>query len=210
MIGLFGGTFDPIHLGHLHAAETAVDELGLDCFRLVLSARPSHRRAPVASAADRWAMLELAVADRPRLVADDSELNRKDPSYTVVTLENLRGQVGDHAALAWLIGWDAYRDLPTWFRWQDLLALAHLVVVRRPGQDEPLAGEIGEYTKQHQVMELDALHARPAGHVYFMAAPMQEISASDIRHTLAAGGDARDLLPPAVWAYIRQRHLYRS
>ena len=210
MIGLFGGTFDPIHLGHLHAADTALDVLGLDNLRLVLSARPSHRRAPIASAEDRWSMLQLAVADASQLIADDTELKRAQPSYTVVTLEQLRSRIGERESLAWLIGWDAYRDLPTWYRWRELLALTHLVVVRRPGQGEPLVGDIDAFTKAHQTADLEVLRGEPAGHVYFMTSSMLEISASDIRVTLAAGGDVGDLLPPAVWAYIRQRQLYRS
>jgi nicotinate-nucleotide adenylyltransferase len=210
LIGLFGGTFDPIHLGHLHAADTALNVLDLDCLRLVLSARPSHRQAPIASAEHRWTMLQLAVADRARLIADDTELRRSEPSYTVVTLEDLRSRIGERESLAWLIGWDAYQDLPTWFRWREMLELTHLVVVRRPGQGRPLEGTIEAFSRAHYAPALEALHAEPAGCVHFMTSPMLDISASEIRNALAAGRDVADLLPPAVWAYIRQRELYRS
>ena len=135
LIGFLGGTFDPIHNGHLHAGRTAAALLNLERVHLVLAARPAHRAQPSTTIAQRWAMLELAVAGDTVLVADDREVRRDASSYTVETLEELRAERGVHAPLVWLLGWDAYRSLPTWRRWQELLELAHLAVLRRPGSE---------------------------------------------------------------------------
>lgn len=223
MIGLFGGTFDPIHLGHLHAARTLCDALALERVRLLLSARPGHRDAPGASIADRWAMLELACADDPRLVADDTEIRRAQrvgrPSYTVETLEQIRGEAGT-TPLLWAVGSDAYQKLTTWHRWRELLELCHLVVFKRPGSALTLTGELAALTVERQlVFTVGAppavLAQSPAGRVVLLEAPMRDVSATRIRALLARAPDAharaeslRDLIPPAVYTYITSHGLY--
>ncbi len=209
MICLFGGTFDPVHVGHVHAARAVCDCLGLAELRMLLSARPGHRGRPGAAVADRWRMLELACADDPRLVPDDTEVRRAErlgrPSYAVETLEEIRG--GDsQLAVAWVVGSDAYGGLPTWHRWREVLALANLVVLRRPGVALALSDEMTVLTRQRQVA--GPLRA-PAGEILFLEAPMLDISATRVREALMRGTEpVSDLLPPAVYTYITEYHLY--
>lgn len=208
MIALFGGTFDPVHLGHLHAAHRVADRLGVKPVRLVLSARPSHRDVPGASLEDRWRMLELAVQGDRALVADDMELARTGPSYTVETLEVLRAREGDTVPIVWVLGWDAYRLLPSWHRFRDVLELAHLVVVRRPGQDRALDETMTELTQACAVQAVGELDRWPAGCVLRITESMLPISSTLVRTRIAAGEAADDLLPPAVWTYIKSHNLY--
>jgi nicotinate-nucleotide adenylyltransferase len=204
LICLFGGTFDPIHLGHLHAADVVCRVLGLDEIRLVLSARPSHRGATGASLEHRWAMLQLACAGDARFVADDRELRRARPSYTVETLEAVRAEAPE-ASLSWVIGSDAYALLPTWHRWQDVLKLANLVVLSRPGPFPALDAVMRRLTEQHRVSSLSGCHS---GGILLVDNAMKEIAAADVRAAVAGGRDVSHLLPPPVATYIRTRHLY--
>lgn len=208
MIAFLGGTFDPVHLGHLHAARTVRDALACAEIRLVLAARPSHRALPVASIADRWAMLCLAVEGQPGLVADDSEMNRGTPSYTIDSLAVARAAHGPETPLVWIVGWDAYRLLPTWKSWRDLPAAGHLLVVRRPGEASPLDAEMEAFTRRHRARDIAAMQRSPAGTVYVLEAGMLDVSASDIRRRCARGEAVEHLLPAPVWSYIRSRQLY--
>ncbi|MBX3708020.1 MAG: nicotinate-nucleotide adenylyltransferase [Pseudomonadales bacterium] len=208
MIGLLGGTFDPIHLGHLHAARSVCVALALERIRLLLAARPGHRAAPVASIEHRWRMLELACADDPRLVADDREVRRAArlarPSYTVDTLEELRAEAPDEA-LCWVVGSDAYRGLLGWHRWPDILTLAHLVVLQRPGVPLDLPEALARLSDERRV---ETVPSTGAGSVLFLELPMLAISASAVRAALAGGASVADLLPPAVCTYITNHRLY--
>ncbi len=204
MICLFGGTYDPIHNGHLHAAETVLAALGIDEIRLVLSARPSHKDSPGASLTQRWDMLQLACADRPALIPDDREMHRSRPSYTVETLEAVRSEAPAED-VAWVIGSDAYALLETWYRWQDVLTLANLIVLRRPGEFPAMSEQMTAYTKAHQVDSLVDCHK---GGIFVLEDAMQEVSAQDVRAGVAAGRDVSHLIPPPVALYIRDNHLY--
>ncbi|MFW6092992.1 MAG: nicotinate-nucleotide adenylyltransferase [Pseudomonadota bacterium] len=212
MICLFGGTFDPVHAGHLHAARTVCETLELARIRLLLSARPGHRDAPGASVKQRWDMLVLACADDARLVPDDTEVRRAErlgrPSYAIETLEELRARAPGEP-LTWVVGSDAYRALGEWHRWRELFDLANLVVLRRPGAPLRLDGELARLTAERTVAEPPQ---SPAGGVYMLEAPMLAISATEVRAALAAGGagagNVADLLPAAVYTYIKQYHLY--
>ncbi len=153
-------------------------------------------------------MLELAVADDDVLRADDTELARKGPSYTVETLAALRAVEGGAEPIVWVLGWDAYRLLPSWHRFREVLDLAHLVVVRRPGQDEALDETMTQLTQAHAVQAASELGRWPAGCVLRITEAMLPISSTLVRARIAAGEDARDLLPPAVWTYIKSRNLY--
>ena len=210
MIGFLGGTFDPIHNGHLHAATSAVTALDLERVNLVLAARPKHRAQPFASIEHRWAMLELAVTGNERLRADDREIRRGTATYTVETLEEVRAQCGAHAPLVWLLGWDAYRGLPTWHRWRDLAKLAHLAVLQRPGDDAQLDDTMREFTAAHRASDVASLRLEPAGRVAFVEAPMLSVSSTDIRMRLQRGETVEQLLPSAVSTYIKEHQLYRG
>jgi len=204
LICLYGGTFDPVHNGHLHAAAAVCDALGLAEILLVLSARPSHRGAQGATMAQRWAMLQLACQQDPRLCADDRELKRSGPSYTVHTLQDVRAAFPD-AVICWVIGSDAYRLLPSWHQWQRIVELANLIVLNRPGHPLALDAAMTSFTRKHQVQQLGD---EPAGSVWMLEREMREISAASIRQLLASGASADHLLPGPVATYIRQHSLY--
>lgn len=206
MICLFGGTFDPVHLGHVHAAEAVCRALGLDQIRLVLSARPSHRGATGASLEDRWAMLCLACEGHPRLMPDDREIRRPRPSYTVETLEEIRHD-SPGEPIAWVIGSDAFALLPSWYRWREVLRLSNLVVLDRPGHPLALTPQMAELMAAHRVSSLDG---RQEGGILLLDDVMVEVAAEDVRAALAAGRSVAHLLPESVAHYIRQHGLYRE
>jgi nicotinate-nucleotide adenylyltransferase len=213
VLGILGGTFDPIHYGHLELAREVMAAAGLATVRLVPAGDPPHRNAPVAGAIERLAMAELAVAGYPGLTVDAREIDRTGRSYTVLTLEELRAEIGSEP-LALILGADAFLDLPSWHRWREIFALAHVIVVARPGTafDGPLPPALAaEWGRRHRATP-DALHAAPAGAIVRVAITPRPISASAIRKALAAGDEAavRGLLPPAVLAYIGRNRLYRT
>ena len=204
MICLFGGTFDPVHLGHVHAADTVCAALSLAEIRLVLSARPSHKQITGASLEDRWEMLKLACEDHPQLVPDDREVHRQRPSYTVETLLEVRAEY-PLESVVWVIGSDAFLLLPSWHRWREVLELANLVVLLRPGHPLQPDAEMAALIEAHRV---DSLHDRVAGGVVLLEDEMADVAAEDIRAGLAAGRDVSHLLPERVANYIRQHGLY--
>lgn len=197
-LGIFGGTFDPPHTGHLILAETAADDLALDRVLFVPAADPPHKAASDvrAPAAHRAAMVERAIAGNPRFALSRVDLDRPGPHYTVDMLHLLRREHPD-AALYFLIGGDSLRDLPTWSRPAELITLATLAVMRRPGY----------------APDLDALERqipRLAERVCWIDAPLIELSATEIAARIAAGRSVRYRLPDAVCAYVEEHHLYRD
>jgi len=208
LICLFGGTFDPVHLGHLHAALSVCEAFSLERVNLLLSARPGHRAPPVATMAHRWRMLEIACEQDPRLCADDREVRRAvrlaRPSYTVETLEEIRRDAPTEPIL-WVVGSDAYQDLLGWHRWEAIFELAHLVVLQRPGEPLVLPALLAAVT---QARRAAGRPAGPAGDVLFLDLPMRPISATAVRAALAAGETTDDLLPVAVYTYISEHNLY--
>ena len=212
-LGLFGGTFDPVHLGHLRLAEAAREALGLATVRWSPAGQPPHRGAPRLSGAHRLAMVRLAVAGNPAFQVDGAEVESPGPSYTVTTLERLRQELGPEQPLVLLLGADAFAGLPGWHRWQALLGLAHLVVLHRPGYAlaaSALAPELGQLLAARQTGDPARLAGAPAGAILALPMTQLDISATHIRQLLAAGRSARYLLPPAVLDYIDQHQLYRN
>jgi nicotinate-nucleotide adenylyltransferase len=206
-VGILGGTFDPIHIGHLRGAIEVAELLGLDELRLIPSARPPHRRTPAASAQQRLAMVELAVAGVPPLLADDRELQRLQPSYTIDTLESLRGELAPDDQLFLLLGWDAFAGLPSWHLWQQLLNHCHLLVLQRPDTDRLLVPELQAMLVAQQVANTAAISG-PNGQIVLMQQAPLAVSASHIRQLLGSGKSARFLVPDAVLAYIHAQGLY--
>jgi nicotinate-nucleotide adenylyltransferase len=209
-IGILGGTFDPVHYGHLRPAREVQRALELEQVRFIPAAHPPHRATPVASAAQRLHMVELALADYPGFVVDDRELTRDGPSYSVPTLESLRAEYGNRP-LCLLIGADAFDDLQTWHQWERLPELAHLIVMQRPGWSVPPArSELPEWARSRLCRDGESLARQGGGCLVFQHVTPQAISATDIRNAIARGEAVQDRLPPAVWEYIRAHGLYRE
>ncbi|WP_036160692.1 nicotinate-nucleotide adenylyltransferase [Marinimicrobium sp. LS-A18] len=208
-IGLLGGTFDPIHLGHLRMALEAGETLALDEVRLLPCHQPPHRATPDVSSVERTEMLRLALADCPSLVLDDRELHRDGPSYTLDTLKSLRAELGPAVSLIWVLGCDAFLGLEQWHGWQELLDWGHLLVIARPGWELPSRGPLAEWLSEHQVAP-EALTASPAGAIGVQALRLLPISATEIRSLIQAGRSPQFLLPDSVWQYIRDNNLYRA
>ncbi len=206
-IGLFGGSFDPVHNGHLRAALEAYEALALDHVRLLPLNQPGHRAADQAPAAERLALLE-AVA-RPPLVLDRQEVERGGTTYTVDTLEAMRTRFPLNP-LCLLLGLDSYLTLPAWHRANELLGLCHLVVVARPAADETALPGLDELTANAQSERVGDLHDSLAGRVYFLDIPLLPIASSDLRTRLRAGRSIRYLVPEPVDDLIRERGLYRA
>jgi nicotinate-nucleotide adenylyltransferase len=210
-IAILGGTFDPVHNGHIGLAEDVRRALALSEVRLVPAGDPPHRGGPVASGQDRVAMLRLAVAGHPGLVVDPREVARAGKSYTVLTLEELRQEAPSRPLLL-IVGADAFLGFPTWHRWKEIFTLAHVVVAARPGVALEPSGELAAEWKSRLADRPDLLFSAPAGSIYEQAIAPLPISATAIRAQLARGAAGREavrpLLPAAVLRYIDQHHLY--
>lgn len=206
---LYGGTFDPVHNGHVAIARAAHATLEADV-HLVPAADPPHRPPPGAAAGDRAAMLQLALADQPGLLPDLRELAREGRSYSIDTLHALRAELGVDTPIALLVGADSFLGLPTWKSWRELFDLAHFVVASRGGS--PLDAEppplLAAALQGRQATSPAALRRQPAGRVLYLRQPLQPQSATAIRHRIAAGLPWRELVPPAVADYIRGHGLY--
>ena len=211
-IGLLGGTFDPVHYGHLRLAEEAREALDLAEVRWLPAGQPPHRQVPRVAAAHRLEMVRRAVADNPAFAVDAAETRVDAPSYSVTTLERLRAGMGDRP-LVLLMGADAFLGLATWHRWRDLLSLTHIGVAARPGFDlspAALPAELAGACADRLGADPCLLRAAPAGRVVQFAMTPLAISASLLRARLAAGLSARYLLPDPVREYIDRQQLYRD
>ena len=206
-VGLFGGTFDPIHFGHLRAAFEMTELLDLAQVLFIPAADPPHRGRPLADAATRLAMVRAAVEDEESFIVDDRELRRPGPSYTVLTLEELRREHGD-APLVLLLGMDAFLGLPTWHRWQELLELAHLAVAHRPGAALPASGELGGLIDRCRARDREEIASAPAGRIFIHPGTQLDISSTDLREALRAGRDPRYLMPEPVRRMINATGVY--
>jgi nicotinate-nucleotide adenylyltransferase len=207
MIGIFGGTFDPVHNGHCRIALELCQQLDLDEVRFVPCGQPPHRGMPQASAEQRLAMLQLAIAGQPEFSIDECELRRDGPSYMVDTLAAIRGEEGD-TPLCLLLGSDVFTGLTGWYHWRRLFELAHLVIAHRPGVELQAEGELLSLYQRCRGKDASSLRSRPAGYTLTCPVTQLDISSSGIRAELARGGNVRYLLPDDVWTYMRQQRLY--
>jgi nicotinate-nucleotide adenylyltransferase len=208
-VGVLGGTFDPVHHGHLRLALEVYEALELQAVRLIPLNQPPHRSAPVASPELRLRMLHAAIGNERALIVDDRELRRQGPSYTVDTLTDLRGELGD-IPLCLLMGLDAFAALDTWHEWTRLIELAHIVVAQRPDAALPTAGPVKELFERHRTDVVSDLHQNSAGCLWLQPIPQLDISASGVRALIATGRNLRYLLPDGVIEIIHQHHLYRD
>ncbi len=209
MIGIFGGTFDPPHFGHLRPLLEVQQALALDEVRLIPCFIPPHRAVPDASAEQRLAMLQLAVSEAPGFIVDPRELQRGGPSYMVDTLASLRDEQGVNKSLVLIIGLDAFVSLDRWHRWLELIELAHVVVMQRPGGALPKTGAVAELMEQVQALAVLELQQQAAGKIYFQPVTQLDISATAIREQLFRGQDVRFLMPGSVRHYIETQGLYK-
>jgi nicotinate-nucleotide adenylyltransferase len=206
MIGIFGGTFDPVHFGHLRPALEVMEQLQLDEVRFVPCRIPPHRHAPEAPVEHRLAMVERAITGQPGFRMDRRELDREGPSYSVDTLESLRTELGTDVPLCLMMGMDAFAGLASWHRWQDILTLAHILVVHRPGSAAPRGP--GDPLTRAATRDPDDLRRRPAGAVFFHPVTPLDLSGTAIRAMLRRGESPRYLMPDSVLEYIRMQGLY--
>lgn len=210
LTAIFGGTFDPIHLGHLRVAIEISEALDADV-RLLPAPVPPHRAQPQATAAQRLAMLELGIRGCPRLHADDRELRRSGPSYSVDTLAELRKELGADAAIVLCVGADAFAGFASWHQHAQIFDLAHVLILTRPGAADRVSWPESLRAEVVARRGLPAqLHRRAAGLVAELAVTPLAISATAVRTLIAAGRDPRFLLPEAVAAYIAESNLYRG
>ena len=214
MIGVFGGTFDPIHFGHLRSALEICESLDLKEIRFVPCRIPPHRDEPLADPMQRLAMVRAALAGQPDMVLDDRELKRDGPSYMIDTLESLRSELTTEP-LCLILGMDAFMGLSSWHRWQELLTLAHLVVMHRPGKslhdvNSQQAAEVTTLLKSRQVKDAKALQVKPAGSIFLHPISQLDISASKIREMVAKGKNPRYLLPDVVLQMIKVQKIYKT
>ena len=205
-----GGTFDPVHFGHLRLAQEAAEILGLERVRWVPAGRPWHRAQPKAPARHRLQMVRLAIRRNRLFELDDAEIRQASPGYTVETLERLRKTLGTERPLVLLLGTDAFRGLGSWERWRDIFKLAHVFVAQRPGHSLTPGGMPAALASEwrRRIGTPDALRRRPAGSVIAHGTTALDISASAIRAHFAQSRSPRYLLPSVVLEYIRKNGLY--
>jgi nicotinate-nucleotide adenylyltransferase len=207
-IGILGGTFDPIHLGHIHIATELLQDLNLKEVRFLPSYQPVHRIAPEASVQQRLTMLQLALKDHPHFILDLHEIQRAEPSFMIDTLKALREEL-PISPLALIIGMDAFTAFDQWKQWQDILNYCHLIIVNRPGYLAPLNQKLKDFFKQHETSNPQAIHETPAGSILLHTINPSDISGTVIRELIKKGEPlAHNMLPTAVWQYIEQEGIY--
>ena len=208
MIGIFGGTFDPVHFGHLRPVLEVQQALELNEVRFIPAGQPPHRQVPHASTSQRLLMLRTAIEDQPGFVVDEREIQREGPSYMVDTLVSLREEL-DQVPLCLILGYDAFLGLPSWHQWQQLIGLCHLVITHRPGWNHGDLDETLQSLVQQHEMTPDQMLEQAAGGLVFIPVTQLDISATDIREQIRAGQDIRYLLPDLVYEMIKDQQLYR-
>ncbi|MCK4950350.1 MAG: nicotinate-nucleotide adenylyltransferase [Gammaproteobacteria bacterium] len=207
MIGVFGGTFDPVHFGHLRPALEVLQGLQLQEIRWIPCHQPPHREMPVADSSLRVEMLEIAIKNVDGMHVDTREIEREGPSYMVDTLKSLREEAGD-TPLCLLMGMDAFCGLDRWHKWQEIMELSHLIVMQRPDSNEPETGELAELLSRHKCENIEQIVSEKAGRILFYQVTQMDISASQIRKTLREGKSLRYLMPDKVIDIIEREGLY--
>lgn len=212
LTALFGGTFDPIHYGHLRPALALAEEVGLSSISLLPNRTPPHKPQPEATTEQRLAMLKLAISNYSLFSIDTRELEPKlinQPSFTIDTLKAWRKQNGPQSSLAFIMGQDSLLSLPTWKEWQKLVDYCHLLICKRPGYAKTSCDcNLQAWINQHQTKDSQALHHCPNGYIYFANTPLETISATEIRQNINSRQSCEKLLPPKVWRYIHEHGLY--
>ncbi len=206
-IAILGGTFDPVHIGHLRIALEIQQAYHLAEVRFIPCWQPVHRAPPIATPEQRLAMLACAIKNEPTFKLDDCEIQRQGPSYTINTLEIIR-QKFPHTPLCFILGLDAWCGFATWHRYEDILRLAHLIIAMRPSYLLPQTGKLAELLQQHQTKEISTLQTSLGGNIIIHSTTSLDMSATAIRNQIAKGEHPRPLLPDGVYDYIVKQHLY--
>ncbi|HEY0267982.1 MAG TPA: nicotinate-nucleotide adenylyltransferase [Methyloradius sp.] len=210
LIGMMGGTFDPIHFGHLRMAQEVSDRLELSRIHFIPSATPPHKTQTSVSAEHRAAMVNLAIIDNAKFKLDLRELQRDGPSYSIDTLDSLRTELGNDVSICLLLGSDAFVGLNTWHRWNELLNYCHIVLVQRPHTkiQDALPSELQTLLQNHYTEHVADLSLVSAGHITMQAITALDISATAIREEIKHGRSLRYLMPESVISYIQANQLY--
>jgi nicotinate-nucleotide adenylyltransferase len=206
-IGILGGTFDPIHLGHLRMALELYEALNLARVHIMPCFQPVHRKLPTATPEQRLAMVKYAIVNEPAMYADDREIQRKGPTYTIDTLIDMHANMPD-TPLCLLIGIDAFLGFTSWHKWEQIFDYAHLIVAHRPQYSLPKTGIIVDLLKERLQHETAYIHQNRGGGIFFRPITSLDISATDIRKQIAMGRNPRYLLPDEVYDYIKQHGIY--
>lgn len=208
-MGVYGGTFDPVHKGHIQPVLQAAEQAGFDHVKLIPCHIPPHKGKPRALPAQRLEMLELICAEFSCFSIDERELKKGTPSYTVETLQELRTQIPD-SSIAFFMGMDSFANLNKWYKWQELLDLSHIVVCERSDQVDQLPQEIGIYYQQHGTQESADLHTSTCGKIFIANTQDVQVSSSLIRKRIKDNESYREFVPDSIYQYIQRCKLYQS
>ena len=213
LVGIFGGTFDPIHYGHLRVAEEIVETVGLQKMYFVPAGMPRLRYSPVASSQHRVEIVRLAIQKNPDFVLDEREINRGGVSYSIDTVREFKQEFGEEIRLCFVLGADAFINLPEWNNWKELFNLCHFIVSTRPGYTltlikELLSKELREECSQRWVSNTESLKKNASGLIFIASTTMLDISATSIRAHIAVGRSVRHLVPSVTVNYISENKLY--
>jgi len=206
LICLFGGTFDPVHYGHLKPLNELQQYLAADAVYVLPASVPPHRPAPLASSEQRQNMLQLALREYPGFILDSRELERSGPSWTVLTLQSFRQQYPD-ASLCLVMGSDAFNGLSSWYHWQQIPQLANIIVIERAGMK---TAKRPDWATEHLVRDVDSLRESKSSSILFVSLKGYDISATEIRQRMAQKLDVTGMLPDNVIDYIRQNGIYQA
>ncbi|MGB2144761.1 MAG: nicotinate-nucleotide adenylyltransferase [Porticoccaceae bacterium] len=207
-VALLGGTFNPIHFGHLNLANCLVDYLQVESMRMIPCAIPPHRETPSVSAEQRLAMLQLAIDDHPLLTSDDLELRKSTPSYSIETVQQIRQQVGEETPLFFCIGMDSLLTIDSWHQWQQLLDYCHLAICPRPGYKLPIKGHLAEWIEQNLCDDIDRIKTLAQGCLHLCKIPLKDISSTAIRDSIKCAQSIDHLTPKSVVNFITKHSLY--
>lgn len=207
IIGIFGGTFDPIHNGHLHVAHTLLATLPLKEIRFIPCYEPVHRQTPVASAEQRLKMCELALENENQLLVDDREIQREGKSFMIDTLQSLRKDL-PNAPLALIIGADSFEYFTSWKSWKNIFDYSHLIVVNRQNTHLPQDPELNKIISRCITKNSDELNNKATGLIYFAHIPPSPVSATKLRELASSGKDISNSVPQKVLSYIQSEKIY--
>ncbi|TBR45099.1 nicotinate-nucleotide adenylyltransferase [Marinomonas agarivorans] len=207
-VAIMGGTFDPIHNGHLRVAVEILDHHNFSELRLIPCYQPVHKKHPIISSEDRLTMIKLACQSDSRLLVDSREIVRQEPSYTINTLRDLRQELGEKTPLVMIVGMDSFLSLPAWDSWHDIIHYAHILVVSRPNWEQDFVRELADFYENYRVESAEELKLSAAGKIYLEALTPLSISSSMIRTLCRQKASIAYLLPDNVQRFIEQNELY--